>query len=686
MDQARVDFVPIRVPEKPPMPHQRLIQKEQQGRVMLPSEPREMLPVKAPIQHLQDNLKWWRQHASPTVFQLIQNGVQPQFPLPPLLSRCPQKKTLLDIQRASSILEEYQKVGAVKKVSADGTKHLIPWFIISKTEGNKEKNRLISDCRELNYYFQTTPFRLDHIQSIFPYLKKKWWGCKIDLKDAYFHLQVAETLKPYLRFQVGKDLWEFQASCFGLSILPQLFMSLMKPLEKIWRKKGYNIFVYLDDILLIAPSPEKLKRQLQMVLDTLNQAGFIINKEKSILEPQQKILHLGFILDFQQGVLCPQPEKLKSLRRDLGKVLCRPSMSCRKMAAILGQVRACLPAVTCLRAFTDTLVQFVNQHTAQGWDTILMIPQDIKRQIVELKEILLTWKGRPFGEKHTQHLHSDSSDLGWAGLDLATGKFVQEFWRQEADLHINVKELKAALATVQSLAKPNTSVLLSVDNQVIFYYLKKSGGKLAKFNTLLRPFLRWCLQNRIKLSIQWVPSEKMQADSISRWTMDRGDYTLDRNLFLVLHQKTKLWIQPKVDCFASPGNAQLPLFISRWPHHQAMLVDALQCPLHSLTTVYANPPWTLIEAWLFRLKNNPHLTCLFLCPYWVSSRWWPLLTQLHVPKSPVFLIPPYPGMFLHCQGFPMPPPRWPLICIILSGKYWKPGKCQLRPYKITWPV
>ena len=226
-------------------------------------------------------------------------------------------------------------------------------------------------------------------------------------------------------------------------------------------------------------------------------------------------------------------------------------------------------------------------------------------------------------------------------------------------MHINVKELRAAIATVQSLARPNTAVLLSVDNQVTFFYLRKSGGKIPHLNALLRPFLKWCMQNRIHLSIQWVPPKDMQADSLSRWTYDQGDYTLDTPLFNFLLHKMHPWIVPTVDCFASPGNHKLQNFISRWAHHQAVQVDALTCPLGDFTSVYANPPWSCIQDWLVRLRENRHVKCLLICPFWVSTRWWPLLTQLHVPNTPSFLIEPFWGMFTNCRGERMPPPGGP---------------------------
>ena len=63
------------------------------------------------------------------------------------------------------------------------------------------------------------------------------------------------------------------------------------------------------------------------------------------------------------------------------------------------------------------------------------------------------------------------------GLNPKTGEFVQEFWRDKCSMHINVKELEAVINTVKSPAKPGENVLLTVDNQVTFYYLLKGEGE-----------------------------------------------------------------------------------------------------------------------------------------------------------------------------------------------------------------
>ena len=82
---------------------------------------------------------------------------------------------------------------------------------------------------------------------------------------------------------------------------------------------------------------------------------------------------MGFMVNLKKGLLQVPQEKMKNIRKELGKILTHPEMSCRKMAAILGATRSFLMAMPFLRAFTDQLVQFVNQQEYIGWDKKVQI-------------------------------------------------------------------------------------------------------------------------------------------------------------------------------------------------------------------------------------------------------------------------------------------------------------------------
>ncbi len=235
-------------------------------------------------------------------------------------------------------------------------------------------------------------------------------------------------------------------------------------------------------------------------------------------------------------------------------------------------------------------VQFHQQGQSQGCDKRMVIPLHLQEEVKELEHLTHGWSGRPFqGKVSLRKLFSDSSQTGWGGLDSATGECIQEFWRGQDGLHINVKELQAAINTVRSLARPKEKVHLFVENAVAFAHLRKMGWRLPQFNFLMRPFLRWCMENQIQLQVTLVKSEDQLADSLSRLSIDQGYYTLNRQLFLWFETQFLPWVKPQVDMFASPGNSQLVHFVSRNPHWQAIGVDALQFPLEAVGDCYAYP-------------------------------------------------------------------------------------------------
>ena len=122
------------------------------------------------------------------------------------------------------------------------------------------------------------------------------------------------------------------------------------------------------------------------------------------------LVHLRAIIKLKEGLLQVPPAKLRSIRKEIGKVLVANSLSCRKMAIILGQIRSNLTALPFLRAFTDTLKTFADLHTTHSWDHQVVIPQAVRVLTKGLKCLLLENLGRPFLDKPSRPLCSDGSD------------------------------------------------------------------------------------------------------------------------------------------------------------------------------------------------------------------------------------------------------------------------------------
>ena len=115
-----------------------------------------------------------------------------------------------------------------------------------------------------------------HRGNIFLCLRKGMWGAKIDLKHAYFHLGLSNTLKEYVVLKVGEKYYQFQGAAFGLSTLPQIWMMAMKTFSKLWRRRGNLCFIYLHVILVINNTPGGLEKDLEYTLHSLSEAGMVV--------------------------------------------------------------------------------------------------------------------------------------------------------------------------------------------------------------------------------------------------------------------------------------------------------------------------------------------------------------------------------------------------------------------------
>jgi hypothetical protein len=60
---------------------------------------------------------------------------------------------------------------------------------------------------------------------------------------------------------------------------------------------GINVFSYLDDTLTFGLSYGSAKTLSYQFADLLTEVGFLLHKDKSVREPTQRILFLGFVID-----------------------------------------------------------------------------------------------------------------------------------------------------------------------------------------------------------------------------------------------------------------------------------------------------------------------------------------------------------------------------------------------------
>ncbi len=101
-------------------------------------------------------------------------------------------------QEVSSLLLK----GAIEEVpSSDLNRGFFSWyFLVLKKDGGL---RPILDLRRLNYSLYRGKFRMLTLKSIFSQVQEGDWFVTVDLKDAYFHIQVVQRHRKFLRFVFG---------------------------------------------------------------------------------------------------------------------------------------------------------------------------------------------------------------------------------------------------------------------------------------------------------------------------------------------------------------------------------------------------------------------------------------------------------------------------------------------------
>ena len=121
--------------------------------------------------------------------------------------------------------------------------------------------------------------------------------------------------------------------------------------------------------------------------------------------------------------------------------------------------------------------------------------------------------------------------------------------------------------------------------------------------------------------------------------------------------------KPSADMFASSTHHQLPRYYSKVALDVASAgVDAFQFDWQLEPSTYPNPPWTLIHAVLWKLRDDM-VRGMMVVPDWPTAAWWPLFEYLCV-KARHFSTP----IYMSEEGALRPLQAWHTIIGIVDGR------------------
>ena len=595
--------------------------------------------------------QWLQITQNPWVLRTVR-GHRLEFSTTPL-DRPPAHTRPLPVDQEEALdreIEELLRKKAVEPVTSQGGFYS-PMFAVPKTDGGW---RPIINLKRLNSYIEVSHFKMESILALRDLLRPGDFMGKVDLKDAYLTVPISREDRRFLRFAWKGRRLQFTSLPFGLATAPRTFTKLLKPVAMHLRKQGLRIIVYLDDILLMADSAERLNNHMEIMTDTLQQLGFILNRKKCILHPQQRIEFLGFCVDSTTMTLSLPQHKVLKIEKECRHLRNQGEVSARQLAHIIGLLNATNPAVLPARMHYRSLQRLKNRTLGSSRDFDQRTRLDVESldDISFWTQTLRQVNGRPIQfPSASLVISSDASREGWGAAcgERSTGG---PWTRAERREHINFLELKAVFLALQTFITQQRGqhVMLLVDNTTAIAYLNHQGGTCSrKLSDLAIKIWGWALDSGLTLHAEHIPGVlNVAADRESRRTSDPSDWMLSQDVFQELMY---LWGPCNIDLFAARHNSQLPAYYSFRPDPQALAMDALAQEWHDHKP-YLFPPFILIGRSLQKILADRVEEAVLIAPIWPAQTWFATALQMLV--EPPRAIPSSPAPILNPAGEPHP--------------------------------
>ena len=320
-------------------------------------------------------------------------------------------------------------------------------------------------------FLKVEKFKMETPETIRTSLQQGEWVTSIDFKDAYFHIPTQEQSRKYLRFHVQGQTYQFKALPFGLSTAPLEFTVVAKEVKLMAIHKGIRIHQYLDDWLVRARSHQICLQHTQILVKMCPDLGWLVNLEKSELEPKQVFNFVGYQFDLKSGRVRPTLDRWQNLQNKILELLSLTTCPVREFMSLIGLLTATEKQVHLGRLHLRPIQWHLknNWRVPESLEKVIPIPRSLHPHLrwwLEEKNVLT---GQPLHPvKHALQIFTGASKEGWgAHLNERTARGTWSL--PESKLHINYLEIKAvfvALKEFQDLCSDKI-VLIATDNTTV---------------------------------------------------------------------------------------------------------------------------------------------------------------------------------------------------------------------------
>ena len=281
---------------------------------------------------------WQANNCSSNVLNIITNGYVLPFLSKPNLVRFPliisEYKALPKDQALATCIQSLLSKNAIERV--ENVKSLGFYSRLFLVPKPHQRWRPVIDLSRLNTFLHVEKFKMETAESIRTSLIPGEWVASIDLSDAYLHIPIHPHSRKYLRFCHMSQVFQFTSLPFGLATAPQVFTMIVKEVKLMALSKGLRLHQYLDDWLIRSQSREEDLVNTQAVVDLTQSLGWIINQQKSELNPTQVFLFVGYEYHLDSALVKPTQERWLKLQDFILQLKSKHVLTARCLMSLIG--------------------------------------------------------------------------------------------------------------------------------------------------------------------------------------------------------------------------------------------------------------------------------------------------------------------------------------------------------------
>lgn len=216
----------------------------------------------------------------------------------------PRRLSFYEKEKLQKIIDRLLKENVIRESQSN---YCSPIVLVKKKD---QSLRLCIDYRDLNKVTVKEHFPTPVIEDHLEMLNGMKVYSRLDLKDGFHHVKVAENSIKYTSFVTLFGQYEYVRMPFGLTNAPKIFQRFVAQKFSKLVKEG-KILLYFDDILVFSETVEEHLMILEEIFMIAAKNGLVfrIDKCKFVCS---KIEYLGYLICKKK--ISPNPKHLEAIK------------------------------------------------------------------------------------------------------------------------------------------------------------------------------------------------------------------------------------------------------------------------------------------------------------------------------------------------------------------------------------